>query len=161
MKKSIIIAVLLTALCSFSAKAQDIWYQGEVEVGYSLGVGEYPFNRLNLQTIHGARFGDYFSAGAFIGFDYLHESEETIIPIGINLKGYYPIGEGIAPYLYLDLGYGIYADDTDLSGLKFDIGIGMQLRMFKVQLGYDQFNLGSDGFSVGFGAIQLKLGIMF
>ena len=49
--------LLLAAICvASSAFAQTpIKYQGEVDLGYSLGVGEFATGRVNIHTIHGAK----------------------------------------------------------------------------------------------------------
>ena len=52
MKKSLfLIAFACATLFSVKFYAQD--YQGEVDFGYSLGVGKMPSDRFNVSTVHG------------------------------------------------------------------------------------------------------------
>ena len=60
MKKVIILAMIFS-ISVFTTMAQtSVKYNGEINVGYSIGVGSYPVNRVNLNTIQGIKIGEYF-----------------------------------------------------------------------------------------------------
>ena len=76
MKKSLfLIAFACATLFSVKFYAQD--YQGEVDFGYSLGVGKLPSDRFNVSTVHGFEIEDYLFLGVGAGLDY-HFVEENI-----------------------------------------------------------------------------------
>jgi hypothetical protein len=147
-----------------SAKTQ-VAYHGEVDLGYSIGVGNFSAGRINLHTIQGVQVGEYFSAGVGIGLDYYHDGDggNLIMPIYLNVKGYLPVNNTVSPYLSLDLGEGICLseDIKGFSGLYCTPAIGVKVNKFKVQLGYNVQRLSDNGVGVNFGAIQLKVGMMF
>lgn len=63
----------------------------------------------------------------------------TYIPLGVNLKGYLPIGnEKIYPYLNCSLGgfIGVGEDMRNFNGFFAQVGAGIDIRRFSVGLGY-------------------------
>ncbi len=166
--KKLILSAAAAVLSVCAAQAQTpVKYQGEVDLGYSIGVG--PVNqlirigRLNLQTVQGVKVGRYFSTGIGFGLDfYLEEEAELILPIYVNFKGYLPVSEKVAPYLSLDLGGGIVlTEDMNGSGLYLTPAVGVKAGMFKAQLGYNIQQLSESGVSVNMNAVQIKLGVVF
>ena len=160
--------LLATAICvASSALAQTpIKYQGEVDLGFSLGVGTWAINRVNVHTIHGAKIGDYFSAGLGLGSDiYVAQGEESdlIIPIYLNVKGYLPTKTKVTPYASFDIGGGFGASEyaKGLSGMMLSPAIGVKVGMFKAQVGYNVQKISESGISINFSAVQLKAGVMF
>lgn len=158
--------LLLAAICvASSAFAQTpIKYQGEVDLGYSLGVGEFATGRVNIHTVHGAKIGDYFSAGIGVGVDlYTEGGTDVVIPIFLNLKGYLPTNSKVTPYASFDIGAGIGASEyvSGLSGVMFTPAVGIKVGMFKAQLGFNVQKFSESGISVGFNAVQLKVGVVF
>ena len=158
---------MITAVCIVSsASAQTpIKYQGEVDLGYSLGVGEFALGRVNIHTVHGAKIGDYFSAGIGVGLDMYHDEGTTdiMVPIYLNLKSYLPTNTKITPYASFDIGAGIGASEyvTGLSGTYLTPAIGMKIGMFKAQLGFNVQKLSESGVSVSMNAVQIKVGVVF
>ena len=68
--KKVIILVIVSAMSVFTAMAQtSVKYNGEINAGYSIGVGSYPVNRVNLNTIQGIKIGEYFSTGLGLGLE--------------------------------------------------------------------------------------------
>ena len=158
--------LLTAAICvASSAFAQTpIKYQGEVDLGYSLGVGEFATGRVNIQTIHGAMIGQYFSAGIGLGVDIYHEGgTDVVVPIFLNLKGYLPTNSKITPYASFDIGAGIGVSEyvSGLSGVMLTPAIGIKAGMFKAQLGFNVQKFSESGISIGFNAVQLKVGVVF
>ena len=81
--------ILLVAVCvASSAMAQaPVKYQGEFDLGCSLGVGTLSSGRVNVHTIQGIKVGDYFSTGVGIGADYYISRQDMTIPLFLNFKG--------------------------------------------------------------------------
>ncbi len=129
MKKLFLMMLLVcgATATSFAQSDWDVSYQGELNVGYATGgklkmefEGESEkmktdFSRPLLETIHGVRVGDYLFGGVGVGVQYAYgvlskEAEESakwntaMMPIFLNLKGYYPVTKNFAPYISLSLG---------------------------------------------------------
>jgi len=167
MKKILFLLTLgLLILSSKEAGAQvNIKYRGEVDFGYSVGVGDLApiASRVNFHTVQGAQFGKYVSAGLGLGLDLYHDLEnELMLPIYLNVKGYLPVNETVSPYLSFDIGAGVGLTEgvSGLSGLYVTPAIGVKVSKFKFQFGYSlqQF---SNGISLNMSAIQLKVGVVF
>ncbi len=76
MKKLFLLAVAAMMSVSVANAQVPVKYQGEVDLGYSIGVGTFSTGRVNVHTIQGARIGEYFSVGLGLGLDYYHEFYE-------------------------------------------------------------------------------------
>ncbi len=163
--KKLFLLVAATLCVALQASAQvPIKYQGEVDLGYSLGVGTFATGRVNVHTIQGARFGDYFSAGIGVGADLYHEGGmEVMIPIYLNLKGYLPTNSKVTPYASFDIGagFGASAGVQGLSGMLITPAIGIKVGMFKAQIGYNVQKISESGISINMNALQLKVGVVF
>ncbi len=166
MKKLFILAVAAVMSVSVANAQVPVKYQGEVDFGYSIGVGTFSTGRVNVHTIQGARIGEYFSAGLGLGLDYYHEfyeQGELAIPIYLNLKGYLPVSEKVSPYFSFDIGVGIGATEgvSGLSGLYCTPSIGVKAGKFKAQLGYNIQRISESGIGFNMNAIQIKVGVVF
>ena len=166
MKKLLLLAAIAT-MSAWSAHAQvPVKYHGEVDLGYSIGVGTFATGRLNIHTIQGVQISKYFSTGLGLGLDYYHELSEKgelLIPIYLNLKGYLPISKKVAPYFSLDIGAGVGATSgvSGMSGLYCTPAVGIKAGKFKAQLGYNVQRVSESGFGISMNAIQIKWGLMF
>ena len=161
----LLFVVALIAASSASAQI-PIRYHGEVDLGYSLGIGTFASDRVNLHTIQGLKIGQYFSTGVGLGLDYhhqLYEKGELVVPVYLNLKGYLPVNNIVSPYISMDLGVGIGATEgvSGLSGLYFTPAVGVAINKFKVQLGYNLQRVSEMGIGINVNAMQLKLGFVF
>ncbi len=163
--KKLILSAAAAVLSVCAAQAQTpVKYQGEVDLGYSIGVGTFGTGRVNLHTVQGVKVGRHFSTGLGQGFDLYHEgATDLILPIYVNFKGYLPVSEKVAPYLSLDIGGGIGLTENlnGLSGLCLTPAVGIRAGMFKAQLGYNIQQLSELGASINFNAIQIKVGVVF
>lgn len=167
MKKLLcLMAIAVLSVCSVNAQDTPVKYQGEVDLGYSVGVGTWDFSRLNVHTVQGVKIGKYFSTGVGVGIDYYFSNDildaagiggQVMIPIYLNMKGYLPVSESISPYISLDLGGGIGVQDL-ASGFLVTPSVGVKIGKFKVQVGYTSQSF-NDGVSSG--AVQFKVGMMF
>ena len=168
MKKLILLAAIMLAGTGVFAQK----YQGEVLVGYALGVGDNGTDRLNIETVHGVRIGTHFFGGVGVGYHLYNEDgfDYGFIPVFANLKGYLSDNK-ITPYLSLDLGYGIGTQDADgLDGFYISPALGVRFQLkgksaITASLGYQSQTVseGMGGYSVSAssGAIALKVGITF
>lgn len=138
-------------------------YHGEVDLGYSIGVGTFSTGRVNIHTVQGVQIGEYFSTGVGVGVDIYHEFPDVMVPIYLDLKGYLPVSEIVKPYLSFDIGAGIGASGLlqGLSGATYTIAAGVNVKWFKVQVGYHSQRLSESGIGFNMNAVQIKLGVMF
>lgn len=140
----------------------DVWYQGELNVGYGLDGkvdGEKAeFGRVFVETIHGARITKYAFVGLGIGVQYATEWEKIAMPVFVDLKGYYPVGEKFAPYVNVDLGYSpIFNAATD-GGFYAAYGVGLNYGKLNFGLGCQHQALG-DGLACN--SFYVKVGLKF
>lgn len=164
MKRFFLLLVVAVISASSAFAQTPIKYQGEVDLGYSVGVGEFATGRVNIHTIHGAKFGDYFSAGLGVGVDlYTEGGTDVMVPIYLNLKGYLPTNSKVTPYASFDIGAGIGASEyvSGLSGMLITPAVGIKVGMFKAQIGYNVQKISDSGVSVNFNAVQFKVGVVF
>ena len=116
-----------------STHSVDIWYQGELNVGFATSskltwkdggdTEKTNYSRPFISTIHGARITQYGFVGLGVGLQYAYgkmdpEYDDTpnwetlMIPVFVNLKGYYPVTEEFAPYISISLGSSICATSS-------------------------------------------------
>ncbi|MBO7204211.1 MAG: hypothetical protein J6V04_05350 [Bacteroidales bacterium] len=154
--------ILLLLFGSFTANisAQNkVKYLGEVDVGYSIGVGkELAYSSFGAQTVHGVKIGDYFSSGVGVALTRYFYVSETFVPVTLNLKGYLPFREDLTGFVYVDAGWG-FGLKSDVSGFNISSGVGVAYKIFKFQLGYSNQRIHSTG--LGHNGISLRLGFIF
>lgn len=166
MKKLLLLVAMATmSVCAANAQVA-VKYHGEVDLGYSIGVGTFATGRVNVHTIQGVQIGKYFSTGVGLGLDYYHEfyeKGELAIPIYLNLKGYLPVSKKVAPYFSFDIGAGVGATSglTGMSGLYCTPAVGIKAGKFKAQVGYNIQRVSESGIGINMNAIQIKVGLMF
>lgn len=163
--KFLLVVVLLSTFSFHSLFAQKIVYQAEVDLGYSLGIGDWALDRVNFEVINGIRVNNYFSTGIGVGIDYYTDAECWYMPITVNAKGYLPVSNKIAPYVSLDAGYGIGFNDNP-SGFYLSPALGLEvIHKIKFQVGYNLQRISEKilGMKVegNLGAIQFKVGYIF
>lgn len=90
-------------------------YQGIIEIGYAMGVGEYGMNNLKLNFINSVRCNPYFSIGLGIGLRKKYDKTEfyekykwpglndVFFPIFLDLRTNF-LNKKVSPYLALGLG---------------------------------------------------------
>lgn len=163
MKKLFLLLIAVVCAVSSAFAQAPVKYQGEVDLGYSFGVGTLASGRVNVHTIQGIKVGDYFSTGIGLGAEYYISDEYMTIPLFLNFKGYIPTKSKVTPYASLDLGTGIGVAGIFKrgTGLLLNPAVGVKVGMFKAQLGYNIQQLTESGVSLNFNALQLKVGVMF
>lgn len=146
----------------------DIWYEGELNVGYGFNGkmdGEkVKYGRPFVETVHGVRITKYAFVGAGLGFQYATNKElkTGVMPIFIDLKGYYPVSENLAPYVAIDLGYSavLTSEFEDLKGGMYaSYGLGLNYKRLNFGLGLQ--HQGFKDFDKGINSFFLKVGIKF
>ncbi len=128
----------------------NIWYEGELNVGYGMngtikadGESEdAKYGRPFIETVHGVRITKYAFAGVGVGFQYATEPEIGMLPVFLDLKGYYPVNDNFAPYVAIDLGF-----STGVVGTKDFDGYGTDLKggfyaSYGIGLNYKRLNFG-------------------
>ena len=176
---------VVAVFCATTSFAQvPVKYHGEVDAGYSLGIGLISIDRVSLHTIQGICIGKYLSTGIGLGAEYMftnlgvddeygyyngdEEDFAMLLPIYLNIKGYLPVSEKFSPYLSFDVGsgFGLSNDEFYYGGVYLNPAVGVKFGLLKVQIGYNlqRGTLESGDLKVGalnMGAMQLKVGIMF
>ncbi len=188
-----------------STRSVDIWYQGELNVGFATGgkltwkdggdSEKTNYSRPFISTIHGARITQYGFVGLGVGVQYAYgkmdpEYDDTsnwetlMIPVFLNLKGYYPVTEELAPYISISLGSSICATssyggsgsshgsswETRLKGgfygeyglgfnyRRFNFGFGLQHQSIKFSETYDG---STDNEKASINSFFVKVGLKF
>lgn len=167
MKRIYLLLGLLTLAVGMANAKGKVSYQGEVDLGYSFGIGKSAAERINIHTIQGIKVGKYFSTGIGTGFDFYYDfddSSEAMVPVYLNLKGYYPVSEKVSPFISCDvgMGVGVTGDLDNDTGLTIAPAVGIVWGVFKAQVGYNMqkvnnIDLGKPAMS----SVQVKIGIMF
>lgn len=113
----------------YETKELKVWYQGELNIGFATGGKlkdedgdkyKTDYSRPLLETVHGVRITKYGFVGLGIGAQYAfgkmdpdYEDSDNwntlMLPVFLNLKGYYPVSENFAPYISVSLGSSICA----------------------------------------------------
>lgn len=150
----------------------DVWYQGELNIGYAVSGKiqltdedgdmekfKSDYSRPLIETIHGVRITKYGFVGvgaavqyAFGKLDADEEDSEKwntmMIPLFLNLKGYYPVTDDFAPYISLSFGSSICA----MSGLdESKSGMGYSYD-YKLKGGfYGEYGIGFNYKRLNFG----------
>ncbi len=181
MKKFFLLAALV-AFTATAANAQWSWnlrYQGDVELGYSIGVGntellgytiDTKIDRINIHTTHGVRFNEYLFAGLGTGID-IYQGGDFGLPVYLALKGYWPVTQKVSPYLGLDLGGSIGLSEYMYNGLlcvphigvAFNVGQGGNAITFGFGFTVQKWNYKESGIKIGYNtnAVSFKVGFQF
>ena len=162
--KKLLLSVTVARQTIYSVQAQiPLKYQGEADLGYSIGVGTFATGRVNRHTIQGVKIGSYFSTGIGLGIDYYHERQALFVPIYLDLKGYLPLSASVTPYFSLDIGAGsgATAGVSGLSGTAYTPAIGAKAGQFKAPIGYNVQRASESGSGLNMNAMQIKVGLLF
>ncbi|WP_418409329.1 hypothetical protein [Alistipes sp.] len=173
--KKILLSIFAVFCISTFATAQKISYQGEVLLGYSVGVGDEPIDRIPLHIVNGVRFNDYLSMGIGVGIEYwcyfkgFMEHSTYTIPVYANIKGYLPVTERVSPFVGLDLGYGIGAGEfnafggflaTPVVGVSFGVKRNFAINL-SVGYAYQKMSEGTILNDASANGLTIKVGFQF
>lgn len=146
-------------------------YQGSVDVGYSLGVGFWKFDRVEFSTSHGCLINPYIYVGAGVGVHYFYnvfDSSAVSVPIFADFRGNFLQGE-LKPFVNFRIGYSV----ADTDGLYLSPSVGVSFKRFDISVGYsyqstpivwgewDETSAIYYKDSVNLGAITFKVGVRF
>lgn len=80
MKKSslFIVMALLLSCGIYAQNLSENSYRGFIDAAYSVGVGDYKFNRVEMSTSHGYQFNPYFFIGGGLGIHFMFPYYEAM-----------------------------------------------------------------------------------
>lgn len=203
-QKTTVTSVNRTKTYQKTTKNISIWYQGEYNIGFATGSKcvlsgdgysdsfKTNFMRPFLETVQGFRVTNYAFAGVGVGFQYApgqmylgdedyidYENWNTLLmPLYVNLKGYYPVTESLAPFVSLSFGGSFcfastlndYDEDVRLKGGYYgEYGVGVKYNKYQLSLGLQTVNckladIDYDDSYIGMkfkNTFFLKLGLVF
>lgn len=165
-------------------------YKGYVDAGYSIGIGDYEFGRVEINTSHGYQFNPYFFLGAGVGLHFMPSYEtsgmdipldvrdsKVDIPVFANIRSHFSKGK-FAPFAdlkggtYITNGGGLYVVASvgiryalnDKQGLSLSLGYtneNLEFEVFDGFIGYDSMDYTRDKKQYNTEAVAIKLGFDF
>lgn len=158
MKRIIVLVVAMAAMISTPSLAQEkkVKYQGEIFVSGNAAKSDIRLKLfdeiiegtpmmygLSVQTVQGAKFGEYFSAGIGTGLDFLsgitkenYSLMAVIIPVYADFKFWIPTNSRVTPYLMAEAG-GSFAILPKTIHPLYGGGIGLKMtKRFAMSLNY-------------------------
>lgn len=165
-------------------------YKGYVDAGYSIGIGDYNFGRVEINTSHGYQFSPYFFLGAGVGVHFMPSYEtsgmdipldvrdsKVDIPVFVNIRSHFSKGK-LTPFadlkggtyitndgeLYVIASVGIRDALNDKQGLSLSLGYTnekLEFEVFDRFIGYDSMDYTRDKKLYNTEAIAIKLGFDF
>ena len=107
-------------------------YKGFLDLGYTIGVGDWGIDRLELSTSHGYQFNPYLYLGAGVAANYYFDAECFGLPFFAHVRGNI-LNNKISPYVDFRIGY---SPLEDVRGFYMAPSIGCKIYSFNVSLGY-------------------------
>ena len=117
---------------NFNNSGNESGYKGFIDLGYTIGVGDWGKDRLELSTSHGYQFNPYLYVGAGIAANYYFDAEVIGMPIFAHVRGNI-LNNSISPYIDFRIGY---SPLKDVQGLYLTPSIGCKIKSFNVSVGY-------------------------
>lgn len=143
-------------------------YRGFADFSYTLGVGDWGFERVGLMTSHGCQIAPQFFAGLGVGFNYYYEShnEWCSLPVFAHFRSDL-LKQEITPYVDLRVGYSL----LDVKGMYINPSVGCRFELsddigLNVGVGYTMQQFDYTIFDFTFkkkncGGIDFRVGIDF
>ncbi len=168
MKKTFLAATLLSICLAAGAQneAKNLagnCYRGYVDLGYSIGVGDYQFGRVEVNTSHGYQFNPHLFLGAGLGMHFMlsYQTESFLgypldkrdssvdVPIFGNVRWNFTKTR-FSPFVDAKAGGFV----TNHGGVYFNISAGCRMAIGQKQgitlaVGYGGERLQFQSFSVG------------
>lgn len=137
----------------------QIGYHGFADLAYTIGVGDYTFDRFELSSTHGYQFNPYLFLGGGIGFHFMQKYETPDMDIPLDSRDFMVdvplyaetritfINGGISPFIsgrggyYLTHGGGLYLNAS--VGCRFAVSTNHAINVF---VGYSSEKLEFDTF---------------
>lgn len=129
---------------SYLKKHYDITgYRGFVDLGYTIGLGDFGIGRIEATTSHGYQFNPHFFFGAGSGIHYYctDGAEDIVVPLFLDFRGNFTKG-AIVPFGGIKAGYSFVATESfEDFGAYLAPAIGVKFMMskraaFNLSLGY-------------------------
>lgn len=141
---SILVSLLIVSAFSHPAYSQR-GYEKSIELGTTIGVGEYSNTAFGISMINGYRFNNYFYGGVGVGIGYSNyissidisngitakfRSAAYLIPLYIDLKANLTTGQ-ISPFINLNVGYTFDAGQyiKDAPGFMIEPAFGVDFKI--------------------------------
>ena len=168
--KRYILLLLTTLLISTNAKAiyfdddavLQQGYRGFADFSYTLGTGDFNFDRVSMSTSHGYQIAPQFFAGIGVGVNYYYDDESFGMPIFAHFRSDI-LTTDITPYVDLKVGYSVF----DVEGMYLNPSIGCRFSLsdrigLNVGIGYtmqkaDVYYFGKQNI----GGVDFRFGIDF
>ena len=137
----------------------QLGYHGFVDLAYTIGVGDYTFDRFELSSTQGYQFNPYFFLGGGIGFHFMQKYETPGMDIPLDSRDFMVdvplyaetritfINSSISPFIsgrggyYLTHGGGLYLNVS--VGCRFAVSTNNAINVF---VGYSSEKLEFDTF---------------
>ena len=141
-------------------------YRGFIDLGYTIGVGDFAEDRIEFTTSHGYQTNPYLFVGAGTGVSYWFGPATVSIPIFANLRINIPTWVTVSPYFDFKLGYsphdisGFYANFSGgcriATGRKSALNVGFGYQIQKADILFGRRNS-----STSVNGLAFKLGFEF
>ncbi len=122
--------------------------------GYTLGLGDYALDAINLGMKVRYRFNPYLAVGATAGTSLFYDLDETsgTVNITADVQGILPLSEKVSLYGEVGIGVGIGYGWCDTNYL-IQVGPGIRIGRVSIAALYNKFGEGDGGmsFQIGFG----------
>ena len=166
----IAIAMLLPSLASADVPAWE-WgpkYMGEMHLGYGTSRKQNGYKaycgRVMLGTLQGVQISNYLSAAVGVDavmFTHYYKGQDMRfnMDVYLDLRGYYPLSDGFAPFLDLGLGtfFNVHPWNDGKTAFFCQFGPGFRYRKFNFSCGLQQHDTGPTGLTT----FYTKVGLYF
>lgn len=88
MKKLVAFAILISStimMCSAQNISKNC-YRGYADVGYTFGIGDYNFGRVEVNTSHGYQINPYLFVGAGVGLHFMQSYKTSNTDIALDVR---------------------------------------------------------------------------
>jgi hypothetical protein len=122
-------AMLLTGAVTASAQTANVYqksgYKGFVEAGYTVGIDDNNFGRVEVSTSHGYQFNPYFFLGVGLALSYYTEPEKSAMPIFADARVNFLKGKFV-PFAGVKIGY---TTSDAVKGFYFAPSVGVKMML--------------------------------
>ena len=119
-----------------NASGLEEGYHGFVDLGYTLGIGDYKFGRFEINTTHGYQFNPHFFVGGGLGVHFMseydtpddHRKNQVDVPVFGDVR-WTIINHKATPFIDGKIGYYV----THRGGIYASISIGCRISVYNTQ----------------------------
>lgn len=141
---------------SFDNQKTNTWYKGFIDIGYTIGTGDWGEDRLELSTSHGYKFNPYLYTGVGVGASYYHDSDAFALPIFAHIRATI-LDNRTSPYIDFRIGYAL----IDAEGFYMSPSVGCKIDSFNIGIGYVMQKVETYWGSENCGGFSFKIGYEF